>query len=1227
MLARQLRGHAAITSINGVAIAVGGTVAVTNGTVTLNAGGTLTFTPAANYNGPASFTYTVTSGGVTETATAVTSAVNDPGEHGAGQRRGRGTPTAISGVSVADVDTGATLTTTLTVTNGTLAVATGGGASIGGSGTGTVTITGTPAQVNAALAGLTYTNTADYNGPATLTVQTTDGTATDTDTVAITVTPVVDITNDSASTNEDTPVTLSVLANDSFEGTPTITSINGVAIAVGGTVAVTNGTVTLNAGGTLTFTPAANYNGPASFTYTVTSGGVTETATAAITINAVNDAPVAIADSISTSEDDIVSGDVTPGTAGQDSDVDGDTLAVDQINGAVFSVGVPVTLPSGATVTMQANGTFDYNPNGVFNHLGSSETGTDSFTYRISDGNGGFSNAVVTISLTGTDDPLVLSGLSDGVGGTDASVEESDLPTGSTPAGTGETATGTFTISAPDGLTSLSVGGTTISAAALAASGTTPITIATTNGAITINGYNAATGTVSYSYTLASSANHSGGTVTDGIGLILTDVDGNSQSATLAILVLDDAPVASNDIDEAVNTAGNPSSVAYGNVVTGFGGTDPNTMDGVADAVGADVAASPVTAVMAGIIGVPSGGVGTAVTGTYGELTLNADGSYSFTPDYADPTVAGLAPGVAITDTFTYQITDSDGDTTTATLTVRIVGTPAIMGLGDGTVPGTDGSVLESDLASGTNAAGPGETLIGSFQAVAPMGVAQISVGGTVISAAALAASGTTPITISTTFGTIVINGYNATDGTVSYAYTLSGAQNHTGGAISDNITVSVTDSLGDTGTGTLAIAITDDAPVAAVDTASVIEDSGAAATGNVVGNDDIGADADATPVTGVMAGVGIPSGNVGTPISGLYGTLTLNADGGYSYAADNSNPAVNALQAGDPALSDVFTYQITDADGDTVTATLIIAITGANDAPVVVTPIADQSAVDGQGVSIPTAGNFSDLDGDTLGFSATGLPAGLTIDPVTGVISGTIDPAASQGGVGGVYTVVVTAADGNGGTVTDTFTYTVGNPPPVAGDDTFSTAEDTAVIGTVVGNDADTAPDSDALGYTLGTGTTNGTLSFNPDGTFTYTPNANFTGTDTFTYTVSDGQGGTDTATVTITVGAVNDAPVVVTPIADQSAVDGQGVSIPTAGNFSDLDGDTLGFSVTGLPAGLTIDPVTGVISGTIDPAASQGGVGGVYTVVVTVSDGNGGTVTDTFTYTVGNPPPPGGR
>ena len=125
--------------------------------------------PAANYNGSTGFTYTVTSGGVTETATVTLNVtpVNDapvnavPGA----QTTPEDTAKASSGVSVADVD-GDPLTTTLTITNGKASVATGGGATIGGNGTGTVTISGTAVQINAALTGLTYTNTPDYNGAA-----------------------------------------------------------------------------------------------------------------------------------------------------------------------------------------------------------------------------------------------------------------------------------------------------------------------------------------------------------------------------------------------------------------------------------------------------------------------------------------------------------------------------------------------------------------------------------------------------------------------------------------------------------------------------------------------------------------------------------------------------------------------------------------------------------------------------------------------------------------------------------------------------------------------------------------------------------------------------------------------------------------------------------------------------------------------------------------------------
>ena len=100
------------------------------------------------------------------------------------------TSLAISGVSVADIDS-SPLTTTLHVGHGTLNVA-ASGASVTGANSGTVTLSGTAAQINIALAGLTYTGSANYSGPDTLSVQTTDGSLSDSDNVAITVNPVAD---------------------------------------------------------------------------------------------------------------------------------------------------------------------------------------------------------------------------------------------------------------------------------------------------------------------------------------------------------------------------------------------------------------------------------------------------------------------------------------------------------------------------------------------------------------------------------------------------------------------------------------------------------------------------------------------------------------------------------------------------------------------------------------------------------------------------------------------------------------------------------------------------------------------------------------------------------------------------------------------------------------------------------------------------------------------------
>ncbi|MDI1341020.1 VCBS domain-containing protein [Polaromonas sp.] len=203
-------------------------------------------------------------------------------------------------ITVSDVDSG-TLTTTVSVTNGTLTALAFAGATITNNGSGSVTISGTAAAINGALNGLSYTSTADYHGAATLTVLTSDGTTTDSDTVTVTVTPVVDITADAATTLEDTAVTINVLGNDTFENAGrTITAVNGSAITDGGAaVAVTNGSVAL-VGGQLVFTPAANFNGAVpTFTYTVTSGGATETANVNVTVTPVNDAPTLTVSAVS----------------------------------------------------------------------------------------------------------------------------------------------------------------------------------------------------------------------------------------------------------------------------------------------------------------------------------------------------------------------------------------------------------------------------------------------------------------------------------------------------------------------------------------------------------------------------------------------------------------------------------------------------------------------------------------------------------------------------------------------------------------------------------------------------------------------------------------------------------------------------------------------------------------------------------------------------------------
>lgn len=346
---------------------------------------------------------------------------------------------------------------------------------------------------------------------------------------------------------------------------------------------------------------------------------------------------------------------------------------------------------------------------------------------------------------------------------------------------------------------------------------------------------------------------------------------------------------------------------------------------------------------------------------------------------------------------------------------------------------------------------------------------------------------------------------------------------------------------------------------------------------------------------------------------------------------------------------------------------TLSTTVTSVNDAPVLKDPdnfkVPDQTNRDSDKVvsfDPKVDGAFSDVENDTLTYTAANLPPGLTMDPITGIISGTLDPSASQGGSDGVYTVTITVADGKGGTATVDFTWTVTNPPPVAVDDIGATEENTVITGNVLtgnpaNNDAgaDSDPDGDRLtvtevtnadGAKVPAGTPiagvnsngakgGGSFTINPDGSYTFNPGTDFdylakgkTATTTVTYKISDGEGGFDEATLTITVTGANDAPIV-TPgmkIPNQTDVDGKAIApVDVSGNFTDVDGDKLSFTASGLPSGLTIDPNTGLITGTPNPSASQGGANGVYTVIVTATDSSGVAVEQTFTWTVSNPAP----
>jgi VCBS repeat-containing protein len=280
--------------------------------------------------------------------------------------------------------------------------------------------------------------------------------------------------------------------------------------------------------------------------------------------------------------------------------------------------------------------------------------------------------------------------------------------------------------------------------------------------------------------------------------------------------------------------------------------------------------------------------------------------------------------------------------------------------------------------------------------------------------------------------------------------------------------------------------------PNAVDDVAVVAEDSGANII-NVRAND-TDADMDTLTVTSVTQGA---NGSVAITNAGANVSYTPNANffGG-----------------------DSFTYTIGDGNGGFDTATVAVTVTPVPDAPVANDDNAALFEDSGANVINVLANDF-DADGDTLVvFSVTQGTNGTVAN------NGTSVSYTPNSNFFGNDSFTYTISDGNGGFDTATGNVAVANinDAPVANNDNYNMNQDTTLnvpAPGVLTNDTDADGDTLTAVYVVGNGPNHGMLTLNPNGSFSYTPNANFTGVDTFNYVAKDGSVDSNVATVTITI------------------------------------------------------------------------------------------------------------
>ncbi|HCE2452044.1 TPA: tandem-95 repeat protein [Vibrio parahaemolyticus] len=987
--------------------------------------GKLVFTPAENFNGDAEITYTVTDGALADQATVkvTVKAVNDTPvveSNIADQTLAEDfTPYTIDlNTAFSDVDN----------VDGELTFSVSGNSNI---------------QVAIVNGIATITPTADWNGSETLTFTATDPSGESvSQPVNFTVAPVADIVADKATVVEDTSTVIKVLGNDTFESDGKVVSLdtnNGPA----------NGTVSVNPDGSVTYTPNDNYQGTDSFTYIVTSGGVSESTTVSVDVTPVNDAPVAKDDIATTQEDTAVTIDVLP----NDTDADGDKLSVES-----------ASVPKEQGTVEVVNGKLVFTPTENFN-------GDAEITYTVTDG-----QLTDEAKVTVTVNPV------------------NDAPT--------------IKVDAVESITEDAVSTDTVVATLTVRDTDTPedqLTVSLENNS---NGYFVLVGNeVKLTQAGVDAVNNDelnlkemtiSASVSDGVNPTASDSD------SLIVNRVNDAPTVENaiadqelsedfatytidlndafkDSDSALNfsVSGNsnvlvsiengiatisPTADWNGSETLTFTATDPSgesisqtvnfTVAPVADIVADKATVVEDTPTIIKVLGNDTfeddGKVVSLDTNNgpaNGTVSVNPDGSVTYTPN--DNYVGK--------DTFTYVVT-SGGVSESTTVEVNV--TP----VNDAPVAKDDIATTQEDTAVTIDVL-PNDTDVDGDKL-------------SIQSASVPEAQGKVEIVD----GKLVFTPAENFNGHAEIIYTV------TDGELTDEAKVTVT------------VNPVNDAPTIKVDAVESITE-------------------DAVNTDTVVATLTVR--DTDTPEDQLTVSLENNSNGYFVLVGDEvklTQAGVDAVNNDELNLKDLtISASVSDGVNPTANDSDSLIVNRVNDAPTVENAIADQElSEDFATYTIDLNDAFKDSD-SALNFSVSGN-SNVLVSIENGIA--TISPTADWNGS---ETLTFTATDPSGESISQTVNFTVAPVADIVADKA-TVVEDTPTIIKVLGNDTFEG-DGKVVSLDTNNGPANGTVSVNPDGSVTYTPDDNYVGKDTFTYVVTSG-GVSESTTVTVNVTPVNDKP-----------------------------------------------------------------------------------------------------